>query len=707
MNVVSTGPVLALRSRPKKFTKDDLPRIYDQGRRPPDGSMTKTEWLLDRRCRVLNKARPLAILYSIYHEPYTHRTRWCPLPAYEIDELRGMLLDSDDPGVIPDEAAARLERAWNAKHVVEAYLYAESEVVPIGELTQAQAATILERRWLCPGSSRQQHIEAAEVDAADELRTTTFSLPGRPALTSHRNGRRHQGLRAGDASRLVIFDGDRHGGCVPLGEHVLRVRGLLGHLQEKYAATRPHATNVNPANASCHVAGYIPRCWGRDKIACWVEALREEFPWLRQWQVYPVDLPQVYLPLRIDKATVIDGPLAKATHKVKIDGKMKKVLGHDWVAYLEWLESDKPCDIDAVEGTLRRAAVPDAPARALEAHERAGKATKGGKGLTAGGSHRGKERLIQVDYWEGRLVPSPGEGGRIMTFALRYLVVAEGFAAEEAVDWVMDGVDRLPDSSFILRLSKPNGPELLRKSLLVQSRRYEKDNGWQRDPAASTEKLLAAKAAWDRIGFVLSDRSTWNSAGKGTLPRRRLVWEGELADVLPRLAEAAACTEEKAAELAEEVATHVAARGELSLTYLGFVLKRVGLKSYANKQVAVRSCLENTGVIVRKRNGFQDRTTGTRRGSVYVLGRVARFADDAEAAAAASPRCPAGPVQGVQENYTNPPKAAPDAPREASIYPSFLVPVGLRADGLAKWITERRSARNQQGDEADVHAEAA
>jgi hypothetical protein len=556
-------------------------------------------------------------------------------------------------------------------------------VLPIDRLTQAEAATILERRWLCPGSSRLQHIEAQEVDAADELRTTTLTVPGRLNVTSHRNGRSHQGLRAGDASRLVVFDGDRHGGFVPLDEHVSHVRTLLALLQEWYPATRPHATNINPANASCHVAAYVPRCWGKAMIAVWVEALREEFPWLRTWQVYPVDLPQVYMPLRADKFTVIDGPLGKASHKIKINGKMQKVLGHDWVAYLQWLESDRPCDLDAVEKTLRRAAVPDAAVRPAKGRGKAEKPVSGGRAVAAGEGHRGRERQIQVDFWEGRMLPSPGEGGRIMTFALRYLVVAEAFTPEAAVDWVMDGVGRLSDRSFILRLSRPDGHELLRASLLRSARRYAEDNGWQRDPEASTAKLLAVKAAWDRGGFVLSDRSTWSSAGKGTPARRRLDWDGDLAALLPRLAAAASCSEERARELAEEVATHVVGRSELSLSYLGFILERVGLKNYANKQVAVRSCLENVRFIVRKKNGFQDRAAGTRRGSVYALGASVRFTEAGEDGVG-PPRRPAGPARPRprpgrttlpgEEEYVNQPREAPTPPGGTSIYPSFQVP---------------------------------
>lgn len=590
------------------------PEIYHRAHRPADGSKTRSEWLLDHRCRVPRRARPVAILHQVLDRPCDGRVRCYTLNPEEIELLRDELLAAE-PGEVPDRDLLAGARA--AGLVLRSYLYPPDDVITIDRLTQAEAADILARRYWLTGSSPDQHI-VAEAVSGRELRTRTLTRPGRPEITPHRNGRAFQGVRAGTSSRLIDFDADRHRGTVPLDEHVRRVRLLLGELQRRHPEMRPHVTNVNPGNASCHVLAYAPRLWSVERVAGWVAELRAEFPWLEEWKVYPADLPQVYLPLRLDKATVIDGLLARARHRRKEGGRMRSVDGHDWVVYLDWLESDRPCDPDAVEKALRRATVAD---RAVVARTPSGQSNGFG-----GGRHRGRERQLQVDFWEGRLVPPEGESGRLITFALRYLVVAEEFSALGAAGWVMDAVDRLPDSSFILRLGRRGGRDDLRKSLLRSARRLERDNGHQPDPAGSTAKLLAVKAAWDRIGFVLSDHATWHTAPEAP-PRRSLVWDDRLAALLPALAAAARCGEEKARELAEEVATHVATRaGELGYQYLAWILKRVGLKSYEDMRTRVMKCLKGTGFLILLTNGV--RTARVSRGSVYMLGEMVQFADE-------------------------------------------------------------------------------
>lgn len=617
------------------------PEIYHRAHRPADGSLTRSEWLLDRRCRVPRGARPAAVLHQVRDRPWDGRVRCYTLNPDEIDLLRAELLEAD-PGEVPDPDLLSDARA--AGLVLRSNLYRPDDVTPIDRLTQAEAADVLARRYWLVGSSPDQHI-VAEAVSGRELRTRTLTRPGRPEITPHRNGRAFQGVRAGTSSRLIDFDADRHGGTVPLGEHVRRVRHLVGELQQRHPEMRPHVTNVNPGNASCHVLAYAPRQWLVERVAGWVAALRAEFPWLEEWKVYPVDLPQVYLPLRLDKATVIDGPLARARHRRKEGGKMRGVDGHDWAAYLDWVESDRPCDLDVVEGALRRATVGDraAVARALSGR------SKG----SLSGRHRGRERQLQVDFWEGRLVPPEGESGRLITFALRYLVVAEEFSALGAAEWVMEAVDRLPDSSFILRLGRRGGRGDLRKSLLRSARRFERDNGHQPDPAGSTAKLLAVKAAWDRIGFVLSDPSTWHTAPEAP-PRRPLVWDGRLAALVPALAAAARCPEEKARELAEEVATHVATRaGELGYGYLAWILKRVELKSYEDMRTRVMKCLKGAGFLILLKNGV--RTARVSRGSVYMLGDMVQFADDTAGVTSRA----AGPLGARAGGRPRPTSAAP------------------------------------------------
>jgi uncharacterized protein involved in type VI secretion and phage assembly len=129
-----------------------------------------------------------------------------------------------------------------------------------------------------------------------------------------------------------------------------------------------------------------------------------------------------------------------------------------------------------------------------------------------------------------------------------------------------------------------------------------RDNGYQHDPLGSIAIWSKVKVAWDRRGFRLSDPSTWPRASKAVADDYRdLVWTAELLALLPGLAEAARCDQEKARTLLRLVCVHIDRKGELSLSFLERVMAEAGIKAYRNNAVRVRRFLEAAGGIVLRK----------------------------------------------------------------------------------------------------------
>ncbi|HMP59475.1 MAG TPA: hypothetical protein PKD86_09000 [Gemmatales bacterium] len=119
-----------------------------------------------------------------------------------------------------------------------------------------------------------------------------------------------------------------------------------------------------------------------------------------------------------------------------------------------------------------------------------------------------KKRLGQslVDFWTGTDCPPDSLNKYILLTArmLRFEV-----SEAEAVGVLQNYMAEHPDLSFSDRLSSGQHAEVSR---VIRStvRAVFADNGGQADPETSTRILDKAHAFFRRIGFKLSDRTTWN-----------------------------------------------------------------------------------------------------------------------------------------------------------------------------------------------------
>ena len=420
------------RQSPKKH--GDVREVYHLGHRPPDGSLSATDWLLKERCRVHRKVRPSARVFHVLDRPIKNRMEFDRLGdeakaqvLRNLDNLRDGLLAAD-VGTIPDPPTWNWARKWGYVLPHGQLLWPPEAARPIeGPYRQPEAQAILAAGWLA-GTSQEGHWE---TDPFGDTR----ARPGKPNLTRHRNGSAQCHLKTGGQStRLVTADADNHGLVLPPEVHAGRVVAFLELVQERWPEFRPHVTNLNYDDRSCHLPLHLPRAWGLEEARALLEALRQEFPWLREWQFYPLDMQGVRCPLSPDKGTVVDVVLGEAEHKRRsYGGKFARFQGHDWAAYLEWLESDSPCDLALVRQQLTRALDP-AEVPKVRVMDRKGTPAPGRKG------HKGREKALQVGLWTGELKPAPGDFGSFVAFTLRCLVLGYGWTPEAAADWVMEQV---------------------------------------------------------------------------------------------------------------------------------------------------------------------------------------------------------------------------------------------------------------------------
>src|SRR5262249_44997108 len=129
------------------------------------------------------------------------------------------------------------------------------------------------------------------------------------------------------------------------------------------------------------------------------------------------------------------------------------------------------------------------------------------------------------------------------------------------------------------------------------------NNGYQRDPESSDEKLKASVEAWARKGFRLHDPATWHNHEPAINPALKLVWTAALLDLLPEFAVVAHCNQDQAKVLVEKVLAFVQSHNELAETMVGRLLEQVGIKGRSRqKQHDVRKFLVEKGLLVKKYN---------------------------------------------------------------------------------------------------------
>lgn len=422
-------------------------------------------------------------------------------------------------------------------------------------------------------------------------------------------------------------DLDRHDYIDPwyFSRLVLSVRDVLVNY---FPQLRWHV-EINVHNASTKFFGWskMPMSMSQAKeLAERIRAvLTAKFPGhdFSRLEIWPSSLRQIIAPLRLDKINLIGtGELPKVNrwYKDKETGERIYVKAYSAAAFLNWLYFDKSqVQPEDLAQALEKALSNPLPEKVTSARAKKTKKTKikvsGGTNPIAPYKNRFRQAL--VDFWSGTTVPADDTLDKFVVPTLRVLY-REGLDQDEAEDWVIDALDDLPDKSFSDRLSGDEGRLHRDVGNWVTKIWATKGVGGQARPEESEKKLDQTMEAWQRLGFVLHDRTTWDKQASG--PSKKVVWTDRLKFYAEQLADVASCTRKQAKNIFNAVLAFVDGKSELALSMVGKLLEACGVAGKSqDKRHAVRKLLEKAGILVKTARYFHDPVTGYRHGDFFIV----------------------------------------------------------------------------------------
>jgi hypothetical protein len=601
----------------------------------PDGHRTRKQWLKQRR-RLRKGARAVGTITLVFDRPRSRPRHVEPVPPEECEEIRRRLRRRG-PGPSDHYDLWRLDRAGQ---LAVCNLYGGDDTEPITCFREAEARELL-GYMLWDHSHEDHYITEATVDG-QRRRATWKSEVSAPDLSDHLAGRRYFGVKKGRMTMQVTVDLDRHSGAVPAEQHVAKALAVGEVLRKRFPRYR-FAPEINNQNGSVKFFGWLPEFtplpWA-ERIAERVrQALREELPGydFGRLEVFPSSCPQVFAPLRADKAMVIAGGVVNKVRRyrmVRVGGKRSRRYyeSPSCAAYLDWLFfSEEPYDAGAFEACLREsvARCPDgAGAETRRERVKVRKKKSGAGGMGDIGRLKGRCAATLVNFWSELDVPEDDTLGKYVIVTLRVLK-HEGLEADQAAEWVEERLQALKYTDFSDRLSEDFAE--IQRVTGYAARAVWENNGYQGDPRSSDAKLAASVVAWDRKGFRLHDPGTWLARKPVANSSLRLEWTPALLGLLPGLARVARCDVDQARALLEKVLGFVEGHNELAESLVGRLLEQVGVKGRSRqKQHQVRRFLVGQGLLVKAHNYYWDRATGYRHGNFYACGAEVRFAHEAE-----------------------------------------------------------------------------
>jgi hypothetical protein len=608
----------------------------------PDGHRTRKQWLKQHR-RLTKGAGAVGTITLVFDKPRARPRYVEAVPPEECEEIRERLrLHGPGPGDSHD--LWRLDRAGQ---LAVCNLYDRDDTEPITCFGEAEARELL--GYLVWDHSHEDHYLTEASVEGQRRRATWRNEVSAPDLKDHLSGERYFGVKKGHMTMQVTVDLDRHGGHVPGKEHVAKALAVGEVLQRRFPRYR-FAPEVNPANGSVKFFGWLAEFTALPLAERAAERVRrvlaEELPGydFGGLEVFPSSCPQVFAPLRADKAMVIaGGPLRRVRRyrMVKSGGKRRREYyeSPSCAAYLDWVYfSEEPYDAQAFERCLRQAVArcPDVAGAEPPRGRAKGRKNKSGPGGMGDiGRLKGRCAATLVNFWSELETPQDDTLGKYVIVTLRVLK-HEGLDADQAERWVEERLQALEYTGFSDRLTDDFAE--VRRVTGYAVRAVWEGNGYQADPRSSEAKLRASVAAWDSKGFRLHDPATWLAHQPTADPALRLEWTPALLDLLPELARVARCDVDQAKRLLEEVLGFVESHNELAESMVGRLLERVGVKGRSRqKQHEVRRFLVENGLLVKRYNYYQDKASGYRHGNFYVCGAAVTFAHEAGVFASTPP----------------------------------------------------------------------
>ena len=356
----------------------------------------------------------------------------------------------------------------------------------------------------------------------------------RQTVRQHVNGSKIIGVMATDKTRFVAIDHDFHGNdpTVFLEQAAVLLNHFHGwgtwHHQVKVGQiTGMHhiLTFDQPKNLKKVIAVVRKRLIQLDQqhpdLAARAKAAG--MPTFSKMEVFPQPNKGFRLPLCQGYQMLLDRPLPM----VEVRGQMVQ----DVVGYVNWLNDPSrsympkaeilallSCNLGAGKEKIK-----DQP---MVTKQQAAKKTTNKQQPSEIGSLKGCCRQKTVGFWLGTFHP-PGSLNKFIVVSARILFF-EGVAEEDAVELLKKYVRDIPDDArdCSSRLLAEDWAAIDANIVDDVAAAYNGNSG-QEDIEVSTDKLRMSVACWRKIGFKLSDKTTWGHSRRRPKGNLRVVWSDE------------------------------------------------------------------------------------------------------------------------------------------------------------------------------------
>lgn len=319
-------------------------------------------------------------------------------------------------------------------------------------------------------------------------------------IRQHLLGKEIYGVYGGEFTCFSAIDADYHGGDYEIFREQLTVV-----LNEVHGRDGWHYS-FGPRG--CHIIKVHPRTptpqaradlWQRlsqidaQHPALRARAIQANMRPISDWEIYPDPKQGFRLPLARGRVVLLDRPCP------------------DLETYIEWQIEPSYCPLEDVLAEIFKVIQPTA---ATEPAQEKNKKTKKHEQSEVGhvfGSLKGRYAKVLVDFWSGRNNPPDSLNCAILLTA-RMMPYYFPDDADDAITFLDGLIDVLPDVSFSDRLLAGKRKAVSRIVRQAVNAVYE-ENSHQSDPELSTSKLAKVFQVWNRTGFSLVDRATWNASG--------------------------------------------------------------------------------------------------------------------------------------------------------------------------------------------------
>jgi len=280
---------------------------------------------------------------------------------------------------------------------------------------------------------------------------------------------------------------------------------------------------------------------------------------ISDWEIFPDPKQAFRLPLAAGRAVLLDKPYPKISLREYVDWQAEPKYGALDDALGAIFGVIKPSESQPPKAEANRRVVAEAK-----------HATK-----NVFGPLKGRYAQVLVDFWTGKHCP-PDSLNQAIVLTARMLPYYFP-DPEQAVEFVEELIDKLPSETFSDRLAGGQRKEVSRVVRKTVQGVYD-NNGHQRDPELSSNKLNKVFTAWQRKRFSLTDRSTWDKCAVSN--PNQIAWTDSDGAVLKVLAQILKADVDKTADATAHLLQQLINQPskQISIKYLKQLLSTFGIK---------------------------------------------------------------------------------------------------------------------------------